>query len=60
MAGRCCRSSYCTKQIEGLLNYGMKRMKMSNTLTHAGYTTQAERNLKAPSKCQIDFAGDPR
>jgi len=38
-------SLYCTKQIENLISRGIKRMKMNNTLDHAGYAMEAERNL---------------
>ena len=38
-------TAYCLKQVEILIGRGVKRMKMNNTIDHAGYVLEAERNL---------------
>lgn len=40
-------SSYCMKQLEGLVGNGIKRMTMSKVADHSGYQMQAERNLRS-------------
>lgn len=49
-------SPYCVQQIEQMIGNGIKRMKVNNTIDHAGYALQAERNLKALIKYFADYA----
>jgi len=49
-------SPYCTHQIEHLIGNGIKRMRTNNTLDHAGYMMQAERNLAALIKYFCDYS----
>ena len=49
-------SPYCVQQVEQMIGNGIKRMKVNNTIDHAGYVMQAERNLKALLKYFSDYA----
>ncbi len=49
-------SPYCAKQLEGLVRTGLKPRRISNTLDHAGYVMQAERNLPGLIKYLNDYS----